>query len=139
MTSIARDIKHSLINYVKYKDMKELTNKTLDLIKSGNFTSFVAISYEYNLSEEFIRQYQDKLDWGWVCLKQKLSEEFIIEFKDKIRCYFLVENKHIHTYSKSTQIFILKDMLANPYDLDYYYQFMTEYMKEQYNRLKIML
>ena len=36
------------------------------------------------LSEEFIKEFQDKVDWHKISEYQKLSEEFIKEFKDKI-------------------------------------------------------
>ena len=36
------------------------------------------------LSEDFIREFQDKVDWLYICKFQKLSEDFIREFKDKV-------------------------------------------------------
>ena len=36
------------------------------------------------LSEDFIREFIDKVDWSAVCRYQKLSEDFIREFKDKV-------------------------------------------------------
>jgi hypothetical protein len=36
------------------------------------------------LSEEFIREFQDKVDWVRISKSQKLSESFICEFKDKV-------------------------------------------------------
>ena len=36
------------------------------------------------LSEYFIREFQDKVQWEHISICQKLSEEFIGEFKDKI-------------------------------------------------------
>jgi hypothetical protein len=35
------------------------------------------------LSEEFIREFSDKVYWPNICKYQKLSEEFIREFQDK--------------------------------------------------------
>lgn len=37
------------------------------------------------LSEDFIREFKDKVDWMAVCRYQKLSEDFIREFQDKIQ------------------------------------------------------
>ena len=31
-----------------------------------------------------VREFQDKVDWEWISEHQKLSEEFIREFEDKI-------------------------------------------------------
>ena len=36
------------------------------------------------LSEDFIREFNDKVDWSAICRYQKLSEGFIREFKDKV-------------------------------------------------------
>lgn len=35
------------------------------------------------LSENLIREFQDKIDWDWVDITQKLPKEFIEEFKNK--------------------------------------------------------
>lgn len=40
---------------------------------------------EQVLSEDFIRRYQDKLNWRVISECQTLSEDFIREFKDKVR------------------------------------------------------
>ena len=37
-----------------------------------------------NLSENFIREFKDKVDWGGLSIKQNLSENFIYEFGDKL-------------------------------------------------------
>ncbi len=42
------------------------------------------ISYRQKLSEDFIREHQDKLYWSGISCYQKLSEDFIIEFADKV-------------------------------------------------------
>ena len=36
------------------------------------------------LSEDFIREFKDKVDWYWISIRQTLSEPFIKEFKDKV-------------------------------------------------------
>ena len=36
------------------------------------------------LTEEYIREFQDKVDWKSISWRQKLSEEFIREFQDKV-------------------------------------------------------
>jgi len=36
-----------------------------------------------NLSEDFIRKFQDKLDWYYILRYQKVSKNFIKEFKEK--------------------------------------------------------
>jgi len=42
------------------------------------------ISSCQKLSEDFIREFQDKVDWETISFRQELSEEFILEFKDKL-------------------------------------------------------
>ena len=42
------------------------------------------ISYSQILSEEFIREFQNEVDWEKISFRQKLSEDFIREFKDKV-------------------------------------------------------
>ena len=42
------------------------------------------ISYHQTLSEDFIREFKDKVDWNLISTSQRLSEDFIREFKDKV-------------------------------------------------------
>ena len=42
------------------------------------------ISMKIDLSEGFIREFQDHVYWNYISSYQKLSEEFIREFEDKI-------------------------------------------------------
>jgi len=42
------------------------------------------ISYYRRLTEDFIREFQDKVKWEWISCHQTLSEDFIREFKDKV-------------------------------------------------------
>ena len=42
------------------------------------------ISYHQTLSEDFIREFQDKVNWGNISEYQELSEDFIREFQDKV-------------------------------------------------------
>lgn len=55
-------------------------------------------SMEFRLNEDFIREFQDMLDWGTVSICQNLSEVIIEEFKDKVSwddissCQILSEN-----------------------------------------------
>jgi hypothetical protein len=42
------------------------------------------ISYYQPLSDEFIREFADDLDWGAILRNKIESEDFINEFKDKL-------------------------------------------------------
>ena len=49
-----------------------------------NKVNWVDISYKQKLSEDFIREFKDYVDWQYISFSQKLSEDFIREFKDNI-------------------------------------------------------
>ena len=51
------------------------------------------ISEFQKLSEEFIREFKDKVNWHYISHKQKLSESFIREFKDKVNWHNISENQ----------------------------------------------
>ena len=42
------------------------------------------ISFYQTLSEDFIREFKDKVDWQSISMYQILSEDFIKEFQDKL-------------------------------------------------------
>ncbi len=52
--------------------------------KFQNKVYWSAISYSQTLSEQFIREFQDKVDWYFISSHQKLSENFIMEFQHKV-------------------------------------------------------
>ena len=51
------------------------------------YETWCKISCGHILSEDFIREFQDKIDWHCISIYQKLSEEFIREFQDKVNWY----------------------------------------------------
>ena len=57
---------------------------------------------EKPLTEEFIREFQDKVNWNFISTYQKLSEDFIREFQDKVNW------KNISVYQKLSENFIRK-------------------------------
>ena len=52
-------------------------------------THWGKISAIFPLSEQFIRDYQNKLDWNSISFNQKMSDKFIIEFQNKINFHVL--------------------------------------------------
>jgi hypothetical protein len=52
--------------------------------KCSNEINLEAVSQHQKLSEEFIRDFQDKVHWAKILRYQQTSEKFLIEFKDKI-------------------------------------------------------
>ncbi len=54
-----------------------------------------------NLSEDFIREFQDKLDWRKIFLYQIPSEDFVEEFKDKLDWEDLIISDKYEKHSKN--------------------------------------
>lgn len=44
----------------------------------------ICISAYQTLSEEFIREFKDRVNWNYISHVQILSEDFIREFKDRV-------------------------------------------------------
>ena len=67
----------------------------------GTAINWENISHKYNLSEDFIREFQDKVIWynkvywAHICRHQKLSKEFIVEFADKVNFQYILMNENI--------------------------------------------
>lgn len=47
------------------------------------------------LSEDFMREFKDKIEWGTVCANQQLSDNFIIEFKDRVEWDYICSYQKI--------------------------------------------
>jgi hypothetical protein len=52
------------------------------------------ISHNQNLSEDFIREFQNNVGWYCISEYQKLSEDFIIEFQNKI-IWFIISRSQV--------------------------------------------
>jgi hypothetical protein len=144
---------------------KKLTKNILEKIKKDE-VDWVVLCSDYELSEDFIRKYQDKVSWGnisicqtltegfirefqdkvnWANISyiQKLSDEFILEFQNKIHFRRLMSNKvrgdenEIFLCSKEIQKLMLENIIS---DLDEYAKsFFTPYMIEEYKKVNIFL
>ena len=64
--------------------MKELTEEGIKELRKSYNINWGDISYNTILSEELIREFQDKVNWYNICYKQILSEDFIREFQTKV-------------------------------------------------------
>ena len=72
----------------KIKIMQELI-KTLERQFGKPISKFDNLEWDYissylKLSEDFIREYQHKVDWVLISIFQDLSEDFIRENQDKV-------------------------------------------------------
>jgi len=91
-----------------YKDRKEnqfyptykvysIQNKYVDLVyqKNKRDNQFYKVNWDdiscryQTLSEFFIREFQDKVDWYYISCHQTLSEPFIREFQNKAYWYYI--------------------------------------------------
>jgi len=79
------------MKWFRSKENNDCTLRELD---------WICISKYQKLSEEFIREFQDKVNWDCIFTYQKLSEDFIREFQDKVYWYY------ISKYQKLSEEFI---------------------------------
>ena len=68
------------------KQIKDIKNKIeQEKFYNPDFNWCASDLYRDNkLSEDFIRKFQDKVDWFWISVYQELSEDFILEFKNML-------------------------------------------------------
>ena len=53
------------------------------------------ISEYQHLSEDFIREFQDEVDWQGISVYQHLSEDFIREFQDEVDWFWISKYQHL--------------------------------------------
>jgi len=70
--------------------------------KIMTFARWNFISISRTLSEDFIEEFQDKVDWRFISKYQTLSESFIEKFQDKVHW------ENISYYQKLSESFIEK-------------------------------
>lgn len=83
----------NIYNNLSLNDLQNLHNtdthirsSVVDYIKRKTITEdeWEWVSINSNLSEDFIREFQDKLNWYNISEYQKLSEDFIREFQYEV-------------------------------------------------------
>ena len=74
--------------------MEEDMLKRANEILGTNYRNWMNLSEHTGLTEDFIREFGDNLDWYWISARQRLSEEFIEEFKDKLDMGFIADSWH---------------------------------------------
>lgn len=75
------DLKRVIIYQLLSEDFIEEIIEDLEN-KDGDFWYYIS-TYQ-KLSEDFIREFKDKVYWQRICMNQKLSEGFIEEFNDRV-------------------------------------------------------
>lgn len=97
--------------YKDHVDWEELTKNLpefpdMEFIREfKDYIDWNRMSYGYYLSEDFIREFQDKLlgSWNssdWIACKQVLSEDFIREFQDRLWWPYIIEHQKLSTKFK---------------------------------------
>lgn len=74
----------------------------LENFRNIGFCSWNVISIHVDLSEDFIREFQNEVDWDSISQYQNLSESFMEEFQHKLNWYL------ISTCQKMSEDFIIK-------------------------------
>ena len=69
--------------------------KRANEILGRNYQDWMAVSRHRGLSEDFIREFADKVRWYWISIYQHLSENFIREFKDNVDWDWISKYQHL--------------------------------------------
>lgn len=112
MNENARFWEKQIKSFLNKFELNQLTQQDIDLISEEDWTD---ITSDFELSEAFIKHFQDKFDdlaWDNISGKQKLSENFILEFKDKLFMHYVLQ------YQTLTEDFIRK-LIALNVDIDW--------------------
>ena len=64
------------------------------------------ISMCQHLSEDFIREFQDRVDWVYISNSQHLSEDFIREFKDRLYMSGIADSWHYKSVEEKKKVVI---------------------------------
>jgi hypothetical protein len=98
--------------------MKEISFEELLANEMLQINNWLEISVKCILTENQIREFQNKVDWYQICKYQKLSETFIEEFKYDIHWNI------ISRYQKLSESFIIK----HAYKFQWDYIFENQYL-----------
>lgn len=83
-------------DYCNWDFLSEHSGLTEDFIREfKDKLDWGCISIFQHLSENFIREFADKMDWDLISKYQHLSEDFIREFKDNVDWDYISEDQHL--------------------------------------------
>jgi hypothetical protein len=106
-----KNIKYNFTNYnnnnFNLKSVKYTEEKLKNIIKNNvlEAADWSNISVYQDLSEDFIREFKDKICWSSISLYQSLSEDFVLEFIDRISWLFISINRKIKIEYSSKEEF----------------------------------
>ena len=75
--------------------MEEDILKRANEILGTDYPNWEILSMHQHLSEDFIREFKDKVAWTNISRYRHLSENFIREFKDKVDWHFISSYQHL--------------------------------------------
>ena len=90
----------SILWYLRSRNFSLLITQVCPWIL--NSTDWENISWQQELSEEFITKFQDKVNWWRISEYQKLSEEFISKFQEHVDWWCITR------YQKLSEEFMTK-------------------------------
>ena len=83
-------------NYDAWRLISKHQSLSEDFIREfKDRVDWVSISSYQHLSEDFIREFKDRVDWDSISANQHLSEDFIREFEDKVEWECISECQHL--------------------------------------------
>ena len=74
---------------VKFINIMGNTLAKANAILGTNYNNWMSLSKYEGLTEDFIREFADKVNWETISLWQTLSEDFIKEYKDKVNWNYI--------------------------------------------------
>ena len=84
------------VNYDNWARLSFCESLTEDFIQEfKDKVDWICISRYSHLSEDFIRKFADRVDWFYISAYQYLSEDFIREFADRVNWDWLVKCQHL--------------------------------------------
>lgn len=103
--------------------MEEMLKRANDIL-GINHQDWIEVSCHKGLTEDFIREFEDKVNWNWISKYQHLSEDFIREFKNKVNWCC------VSTYQRLSEDFIRE--FADR--VDWTYVSVTQHLSEEFIR-----
>ena len=74
--------------------MKDALKRANEILGTP-YQRWTSVSKHEGLTEDFIREFADKVNWCYISLCQHLSEDFICEFKDRVSWYYISIFQHL--------------------------------------------
>ena len=120
-------------NYGGWRELSEHQFLSEDFIREfKDKVNWGCISHYQHLSEDFIREFKDEVTWGWVLISQRLSEDFIREFADRVTWVYL----SMHQQLSEDFIREFKDKV-DWYCISAYQHLSKEFIEEFKDRLDV--